>query len=76
MGKLAGYNKLPPRPEYISSVLSKLDLQELSLAEIIKQTRLTRTQVACTLDVLLADKTIKVIKVNNRNYYRKINELQ
>jgi hypothetical protein len=70
MNKIAGFNKLPPRPEYISLVTSNLDKQDLLLTELITKTKLTKTQVACTLDMLVSEKKIEVIMVNNKKYYR------
>lgn len=75
MGKLAGFNKLPPKPEYISLVMIKLAEQDLTLTELIMRTKLTKTQVACTLDMLIAKRKIEVVKIKNKKYYRKINEL-
>ena len=75
MGKLAGFNKLPPRPIYIELVMKSLEKQSLTLSEIIAKTRLTRTQVACTLDMLIADNNIETFKENKKTYYRKINEI-
>lgn len=68
MGKIAGFNKLPPRPEYISLVTSSLDGQEASLAELIAKTKLTKTQVSCTLDMLITEKKLKLRKPTIRNF--------
>ena len=75
MGIIASFNKLPPRPEYISLVTNRLSKQDLSLTELIAKTNLTKTQVACTLDMLIAEKKVGITKIKNKKYYRIINEL-
>ncbi|MCY1543043.1 hypothetical protein D9M68_788350 [compost metagenome] len=54
MIKLAHYNKLPPRQQDIDSVLRILKKGEpLQLKDIIAKSKLTRTQVLCSLEALL-----------------------
>lgn len=55
---LAPFNSLPPRPEYIEKVITCLTKEDLQLAGLISKTKLTRTQVACTLDSLIAKKKV------------------
>lgn len=59
--KLAPFNRLPARPEYIVKVMEALGDEENDISrpiEIQRKTGLTRTQVMCTLEHLLAEKKI------------------
>ncbi len=75
MKKLAIYNTLPPRPEYILLVKKALTKKELSLSSLIKETKLTKTQVACTLDKLIAENIVSQNKIESKIYYKVYNEL-
>jgi hypothetical protein len=66
---LAPYNKLPAKPEYIAKVLALLEKQPDSRPiDIERKTRLTKTQVMCTLQELLRDEKVKVASENPRRY--------
>ena len=69
MLNLAPYNKLPPKPEYMSKVLAVLQKYPDSRpVDIERKTRLTRTQVMCTLEQLLRENKIKVTSGSPRCY--------
>lgn len=69
MLKLAPYNKLPTRPEYITKVMKMLEKNpESRPVDIERKTGLTRTQVMCTLEHLLKEDQIKVINGSSRRY--------
>jgi DNA-binding transcriptional regulator GbsR (MarR family) len=67
--KLATYNTLPPRQEYILLVKKALSQRELSLGSLVKTTKLTKTQVACTLDMLITENIISENKIDSKVYY-------
>lgn len=59
--KLAYFNRLPTRPEYVDKVLACLDDSDgMPDAAIARATGLTKTQVLCTLEKLLEDDRIFV----------------
>jgi len=68
--KLATYNTLPPKQEYILLVKKALLKQELSLGSLIKTTKLTKTQVACTLDMLITENIIIENKIDSKIHYK------
>lgn len=68
--KLAYFNKLPPRTEYIRLVNNVLKSKQLSLFNIQKKTGLTKTQVACTLEKLIQDNVVERIKDNKKVTFR------
>lgn len=70
--KLAYFNKLPAKAEYIQAVLNVLTGKELPLNQIQKKTGLTKTQVACSLEQLIAENQIEIICNKNKNYYKKL----
>lgn len=74
MPPLAYYNSKPVRPEYVAKVLGKLKAGNLTMGDLVKKTRLTRTQVGCTLDKLLLDKKIESFKSERKKYFRLIDE--
>jgi len=54
MIKLARYNHLPPRPEYIAKVRSVLaNHSPIGEKILINRSRLTKTQTLCALEHLL-----------------------
>ena len=56
MSKVGYFNTLPPKPEYLRKVRNALTTESpLSLHKIVKATGLTKTQVACTLEQMVAD---------------------
>lgn len=65
---LSYYNKLPPKPAYINKTLKALGSNRLTLSEIQTTTSLTRTQVACTLDKLIAEEIVDVL-VEKKKYH-------
>ena len=49
------FDRLPPRPEYleaVTKVLIEANGAEMGVQEIMKRSRLTKTQTVCTLDEL------------------------
>ena len=72
MPPLAYFNSKPVRPEYVDKVLRKLKMGDLTMGDLVKKTRMTRTQVACTLDKLLFDKTIESFESERKKYFRLI----
>ncbi len=69
MVKLAPFNKLPPRPEYINSITKVLtETPNLRPIDIEKITKLTRTQVLCTLDLLLKEGKVETTGQSPRTY--------
>jgi len=69
MLNLAPYNKLPPRPEYITKIVAMLEKHPDSRpVDIERNTGLTKTQVMCTLELLLRDKKIEVVTGRPRSY--------
>lgn len=60
---LAYYNKLPTRPEYVARLLEVLKGGEsYQLMQAIRLSRLTRTQVLCALDELIAKGDVEIIR--------------
>jgi sugar-specific transcriptional regulator TrmB len=58
--RLAPYNSLPPRKEYIDKILKMLsNYAGARPIDIEKKTKLTRTQIMCTLEQLLREGRIK-----------------
>ncbi len=54
MGRLAIYNNLPARPAYLKKVVKILaGSPQIKVSVIVKKTKLTKTQVLCTLEELL-----------------------
>lgn len=69
MPGLSPFNSLPPKPEYINKVLAMLEKHPDSrLMDIERKTRLTKTQVMCTIKELLKEKKIETINGNSRRY--------
>ncbi|REL34049.1 hypothetical protein DXX92_01045 [Thalassotalea euphylliae] len=66
---LSYFNKLPPKPSYINKVLKALSSAHLTLSQIQTKTSLTRTQVTCTLDKLIAEKVIVTHEEKGKKYY-------
>lgn len=57
--RLAPYNSLPPRPEYTQKVVACLsDGKDWTAFNLCKATGLTKTQVLCTLEQLIASEKI------------------
>lgn len=71
---LAYYNKLPARPEYVSKVEEALKGGgSYQLMDLIRLSRLTRTQTLCALDELLLKDLIGVSKDGGVvRYFQKI----
>ena len=70
MTRLAPYNKLPPKPEYMKKILGALsDGGELSKKDLQTRSGLTMTQLGCSLEVLLANGTVGRASKKNRMYY-------
>lgn len=56
---LTPFNKLPPKPEYLSKVKQALNAHSsLSEREIVTATGLTKTQALCAVDSLIKDGTV------------------
>jgi len=69
MVKLATYNKLPPRPEYINKIIVVLSkYTELRPIDIERKTKLTKTQVMCSLDQLLEEGKIVASTTKPKTY--------
>ncbi len=72
MTRLTYFSTLPPKPEYISKINKVLSNGELlTLSEIQAKAKLTRTQVTCTLDLLIQQKKIQIELVSNRKKYQR-----
>ena len=70
MSRLAHFNSLPSRTEYIKRVLSTLDGgSSYTLMELQRKTKLTRTQVACTLDDLLSKGEVSSTRLDGKVVY-------
>ena len=55
MAQLANFNRLRTKPEYIEKVMRLMKKhKKLNLSQIIMGTKLTMTQVKCTLDHLMS----------------------
>lgn len=69
MLKLAPYNRLPTKPEYVTKVVTMLEkYPESRPVDIERKTGLTKTQVMCTLEQLFKDNKIKVVNGSSRRY--------
>lgn len=69
MNKIAYFNILPPRQEYINTVLKSLENNDLLLSQLINITKLTKTQIGCTLESLISEKKVTKIEKNGKKYY-------
>jgi len=57
--RLTPFNDLPPRPEHTAKVRAAFERHEvLAIIELISMTQLTRTQVLCAMDALVAEGTV------------------
>jgi hypothetical protein len=57
--KLSAFNTLPPRKEYLLKVMRVLNHRgALSERELIESTGLTKTQLLCALEALIADGSV------------------
>lgn len=66
---LSYYNKRPPKPVYINKILKALGSNRLMLSQIQIKTSLTRTQVACSLDNLIAEEVVDVLVEKGKKCY-------
>lgn len=75
MNRLSNFNSLPPKKEYIDSILTILINNKLMLKDIINKTQLTHTQVRCSLDKLLQEEIVQsqVDEKNRKVYFIKEN---
>jgi len=69
MTQLAPYNKLPSKPEYIDKVL-KILLKHPGLRpiDIERKSKLTKTQVMCTLEELIKNGQVVIISQSPKLY--------
>lgn len=66
--KLTVFNTLPPRKEYLSKVMRALTRDSaLSERELIDVTGLTKTQLLCALEALIAQGSVN--KMPDRMYF-------
>ena len=73
MVRLAYYNKLPPKPHYLTAVLKALAGEEtMSLIKIAKTSGLTQTQAACALEKLIAEGAVRSINKTGRRVFSAI----
>jgi len=69
MANLAPYNRLPPKPEYINKIIAMLSKHpESRPIDMERKTRLTKTQVMCTLEQLLREKKVILASQNPKTY--------
>lgn len=63
------FNKLPPKPEYLKKIQTAFAKKEyLSEQELIKNTKLTKTQVLCALEELI--NRGEVVRESKSSLYR------
>lgn len=57
--KIAYFNSLPPKQEYLEKVITVLDNHSCStISDIVKKTGLTKTQVGCALEKLIVKEVV------------------
>lgn len=66
MSGIAYFNTLEPKQEYIGVITKLLRDKALTLTNIISKSNLTKTQVGCSLDLLIAENKI-AITLNSKN---------
>lgn len=70
MIRLDYYNRLPVRAEHATLVCELLNSGgKFQLKSIVSKTGLTRTQVLCTLQALVNDKTVSFSAVGKTKFY-------
>ncbi len=68
MSNEAYFNKLPVRPEYIERVLKALASGALGQTQLVRKSRLTKTQALCAVDALVADGRLQIIESTPKKY--------
>jgi hypothetical protein len=69
MSRISNFNTLPPKKEYIDLILKQLDKGECTITNLIRRTGLTKTQVGCAVDKLVADKKVISCKKSSKIFY-------
>ncbi len=69
MAQLAPFNKLPSKPEYMDKVLGILTkYPRSSPLDIERRTKLTKTQVMCTLETLIREGSVAIVNQSPKLY--------
>lgn len=73
---LARFNTLPPKPEYIEKLrLSLSNSQGKSESELLRETKLTKTQLYCTIDFFKKESIIEK-DPKTKKFYLKENAVE
>jgi predicted ArsR family transcriptional regulator len=70
MAGLAAFNNRPPKPEYAQKIIRVLKRkQSCRLIDLTKATKLTKTQVMCSLDELLTTGVVIISLQSDSKFY-------